>query len=291
MRERFLAHLRAEKGASPHTLRAYATTLRDLDGHLDERGHCLIGAEVRDLRGFLFQAGTGRSAATVARHTAAIRTFYDWAAREGLVPDGRAGLLQPPKVGQRAPFVATEEEADRLFEQPATGRNGLRDRALLETLYGAGLRVAEASALDRGDLDLGRGVVRVRRGKGGKDRHVPLGPPAVDALRDWLAATPTGGPAVFLNRSGQRLGVRSMHRIVHERGLRADVPGLHPHALRHSFATHLLDAGADLRGIQALLGHENLSTTQRYTKVSVESLVATYRKAHPHADDDGSDAG
>lgn len=291
LRARFLDHLRAEKGVSVHTLRAYAFTLDHLDAHVERAGTCLVAAEARDLRGFLFQVGNGRSSATVARHTAAIRTFYGWAAREGFVSDGKAGLLQPPKVGQRAPFVATEEEADRLFDDAPDGRNGLRDRALLETLYGAGLRVGEASALDRGDLDLDGGVIRVRRGKGGKERRVPLGPPAVEALRAWLAVTPSGGPAVFLNRSGARLGVRSMHRIVRDRGLQAGIPGLHPHAMRHSFATHLLDAGADLRGIQQLLGHESLSTTQRYTKVSVESLVATYRRAHPHADDDGSDAG
>jgi len=285
LRARFLAHLRSERGASPHTLRAYDHTLERLEAHLAEAGLDYLGAGAKALRGFLFQVGRGRSSSTLARHVAAIRTFYRWLAREGHVEDGRSEWLQPPRVGQHLPRVATVEEAGRLFEETPIGPAALRDRALIEVLYGAGLRVGEAAALDRRDVDLRAGRIRVRHGKGDKERRVPLGPPGVAAVWAYVEATPEGGPALFLNQRGGRLTTRSMHRIVRKRGLRADLAGLHPHALRHSFATHLLDGGADLRAIQELLGHASLSTTQRYTRVSVDALLDTYRRAHPHADE------
>ncbi len=286
LRDGFLDHLRAERGASANTLRAYAHTIDRLIAHLAERGVDVCGVTSRDLRGFLFQVGRHRAGATLARHVAALRTFYAWLAREGRVADGVATLLVPPKVGQRLPRVPTHEESDRLFEREPGTLLEIRDLALMELLYGAGLRVGEAWALNRGDLDLTARVVRVRHGKGGKERHVPMGPPAADALRRYFDATPGGGPAVFLNARGGRLSDRSMRRVVRARGLVADVPGLHPHALRHAFATHLLDDGADLRGIQELLGHASLSTTQRYTRVSTDALLDLYRRAHPHAGDD-----
>ena len=150
-------------------------------------------------------------------------------------------------------------------------------------LYGCGLRVAEVSGLDREDVDLEQGLLRVRRGKGGKERIVPMGPPAARALSRLLDETGEDGAHLFENSRGNRLSPRSIRRIVRQVGLRVGAPGLHPHALRHSFATHLLDGGADLRGIQELLGHASLSTTQRYTHVSVDALRDVYRKAHPHA--------
>jgi len=283
VRERFQAYQRAERGASPHTLRAYDRTLTDLQALLDANGTAWKDATRTQLRKFLFHAGRGRSSSTLARHLAAIRTFYRWLTREGLATASPAELLLSPKAGQRLPRVATVREAAELFAEPAASPLQLRDRALLEVLYGAGLRVGEAEALDRDDVDLVGGVVRVRHGKGKKERRVPLGPPGVAAVRAWIEASPEGGSALFLNARGGRLTARSMRRIVRKAGLKAGVAGLHPHALRHSFATHLLDAGADLRGIQELLGHASLSTTQRYTRVSMESLIATYQRAHPHA--------
>jgi integrase/recombinase XerC len=260
--------------------------LSELQTFLDEDATGWADASRTQLRKFLFHAGRGRSSSTMARHVAAIRTFYRWLLREGHTESSPAELLQSPKVGQRLPRVATVQEAEDLFVEPPASPLQLRDRALLEVLYGAGLRVGEAEALDRDEVDLVAGVVRVRKGKGKKERRVPLGPPAIAAVREWIEASPDGGPPLFLNARGGRLTARSMRRIVRKAGLKAGVAGLHPHALRHSFATHLLDAGADLRGIQELLGHASLSTTQRYTRVSMESLIATYQRAHPHAKDE-----
>lgn len=281
--ERFVAHLQAERGASVHTTRAYRHTLLRLAERQAGEGKTLLTATRVDLRGLLFGLGRGRQPATLARHVAALRTFFGWLVDTGRLAASPADDLQPPRVGRHLPRVLSTDEANDLFEAPTQpGALSVRDRALIELLYGAGLRVGEAAALDRGDLDLVAGLIHVRQGKGGKARLVPAGPPAVEALSAWLAVSGAEEGPVFTNARGGRLTARSMHRVVHKLGLLADVPGLHPHALRHSFATHLLDAGADLRGIQELLGHANLSTTQRYTHVSTEGLLATWRKAHPH---------
>jgi integrase/recombinase XerC len=289
-RARFLDWLRVERGASPHTLRAYEGTLIQLDALLEERGRDHASARRVDLRALLFEVGRGRSSATLARHVAAIRTFYRWARRVEGLECAAADGLQPPKIGRTLPRVLSVAEADDLLSEPPAGVNGLRDQAVLEVLYGSGLRVSEVSGLDRGDVDLKSGIVTVRRGKGSKERRVPLGEVGLRAVAAYLAATPGCGPMLFLNARGGRLSPRSIRAAVAKLGQRADVAGVHPHALRHSFATHMLDAGADLRGIQELLGHKSLSTTQRYTHVSVEALMAVYRRAHPHArGDDGAD--
>ena len=232
-----------------------------------------------DLRTFLFEVGKGRASATVARHVAAIRTFYQWLLRTEQIASSPADDLQPPKVGQRLPHVLSVERADELFEQELSPR----DHALVEVLYGCGLRVGEVSGLDREDVDLTEGLVRVRHGKGGKERIVPLGPPAARAVHRVLLELDGDEGPLFLNRRGGRLSPRSIRQIVRKVGVAAGAPGLHPHALRHSFATHLLDNGADLRGIQELLGHASLSTTQRYTHVSVDGLRDVFRRAHPRA--------
>lgn len=277
----FMQHCRVERGLSPHTLRAYERTLSQVRSHLDERGHDFRDANRMDLRSWLFQAGKGRAAATRARHVAAVRTFYRWMLREERVEASIAEDLQRPKVGQHLPHFLSQNQTETLLDGlPLSAR----DRALLELLYGGGLRIGEVEQLDWEDLDLEEGRVHVRRGKGGKPRIVPVGPPAVEALQALSPEEPDG--PVFLNARSRRLSQRSMRRIVKERGLEAGLGGLHPHALRHTFATHLLDNGADLRGIQEMLGHENLSTTQRYAHVSTQALLSVYRSAHPHARDD-----
>jgi site-specific recombinase XerC len=281
--ERFYDHLRVERGRSANTVRAYRRTLDHLARSLHERGKGVRIARRVDLRQFLFEVGQGRSAPTLARHTAALRTFYRWLERVGEVEHSCADQLQPPKVGRRLPRFLGVEEAGAMCEAPATSALQRRDRALVELLYGAGLRVGEANGLDRDDVDLASGMVRVRKAKGGKQRRVPMGKAAVVALEQWFDASPGGGPAVFLNNRGGRLSDRSMRTIVRRLGLQIGAAGVHPHALRHSFATHMLDSGADLRGIQELLGHASLGTTQRYTHVSVEQLMHVYRSAHPHA--------
>ena len=275
---RFLDHLRVERGMSPHTLRAYGRTLADLSEALD--GVSFVEATRMDLRRYLFRAGSGRAPATQARHVAAIRTFYRWLLREEHVQHSIAEDLQPPRIGQHLPNYISVPQADDLVEGPTLS---VRDRAVLEILYGCGLRVGEVSGLDRDDLRLDIGLVVVRRGKGGKERRVPIGPPAIAAVRALVETLPADSPHVFRNARGGRLSPRSIRRVVTKAGQMAGLSGLHPHALRHSFATHLLDAGADLRGIQELLGHASLATTQRYTHVSVEALLNVYRGAHPHA--------
>ncbi|NCG21108.1 MAG: tyrosine-type recombinase/integrase [Rhodobacterales bacterium] len=280
---RFLDHLRVERGLSIHTVRAYQRTLSALQRHLTNRAD-LASASRMHLRSFLFSIVQGKAAATRARHVAAIRTFYRWMLRSGRLEVSPAQDLQPPKVGQRLPHYLSVQGVDEVLDLELS----TRDSALVELLYGAGLRVGEASGLDRQDIDLVNGVVNVRNGKGGKDRRVPIGPPAVTALTKHFGTVEdeSGGP-VFRNKRGGRLSPRSMRRVIADAGVRAGAPGLHPHSLRHSFATHLLDAGADLRGIQELLGHASLSTTQRYTHVSVDSLRDVYRRAHPHAKSSG----
>ncbi|MCA9491194.1 MAG: tyrosine recombinase XerC [Myxococcales bacterium] len=283
-RQRFLDHLKVERGLSQHTRRAYDRTLRDLNAHLQGLGRTTLTVRRVDLRSFLFKAGRGRSPATLARHVAAIRSYYLWLTELGEIAASPADDLEPPKVGKHLPrFVSVSKAAELLDETTEAEEAGLRDRAMLEVLYGSGLRVGELCALDTDDVDLAGGLVKVRRGKGGKERHVPLGPAAADAVIAWLDERGGDPGPLFLNARGSRVSDRTVRRVVERRGRQAGVSALHPHALRHSFATHLLDAGADLRAIQEMLGHSSLSTTQRYTHVSVQSLLDTYRQAHPRA--------
>ncbi len=277
--QRFIDHLRVERGASENTVRAYRKTLDQLMVHLNDAQGSLLSADRMALRGFLFHIGRGKSAATLARHVSGIRTFYRWLLRTEQIEQSPAEDLQPPKVGVRLPAVVSEQAAAEIFDLGLTAR----DEAVLEILYGCGLRVGEVSGLDRSDVDTEQKLILVRNGKGGKSRLVPIGPPALRAIERLTASYADSEPHLFRNARGGRLSPRSIRRVVREVGIRAGSPRLHPHALRHSFATHLLDAGADLRGIQELLGHASLSTTQRYTHVSVEGLRNVYRKAHPHA--------
>jgi site-specific recombinase XerD len=285
LRDSFLSAMQVERGASQHTLRAYKRTLSLLSDHLQGAGVSMLAATKMHLRSFLFSVGKGKAPATVARHVAAIRSFYKWLQRIGELEATPVEDLQPPKVGQRLPHVLSVERADQLFDTPCSPR----DLALVEVLYGCGLRVGEVSGLDRHDVDVDQGRLTVRHGKGGKDRIVPMGPPAAKALGALLDLPGASDGPIFLNARGGRLSTRSIRRIIKKVGVAVGAPGLHPHALRHSFATHLLDNGADLRGIQELLGHASLSTTQRYTHVSVDGLRDVYRQAHPLARKGGPD--
>lgn len=292
---RWLDSLRAERGCSPHTLRAYAGDLGQLSDFLSDRGRTLRQASLADLRGWLAvgradpkkRAGADRPAsssapASVARRVAAVRSFYRWLLREEILEKSPAERLGAPKVPRKTPRFLDVPEASVLVEQPTQeGELLLRNKALLELLYGAGLRVSEAVALDLADLDLDERLVRVI-GKGNKQRVVPFGPPAAEALSAWMAQIPAEGP-LFRNRFGGRLSVRAAWRITRDAGAKNGLPGVHPHVMRHSCATHLLSGGADLRGIQEQLGHASLSTTQRYTHVDAAHLLSVYRGAHPRA--------
>jgi len=246
------------------------------------------------LRRYLAFLATRRYArASVARKAAALRAYFQWCRRRGLIESDPARGLSAPKANGRLPRVLSHTELDRLLDPSGAVQGAdakalaadLRDTAVLELLYAAGLRVAELCGLDRGGLDLSGRIVTVI-GKGNKERQVPIHDRAADALSDWLGRgwTELARPhspieAVFLNRAGNRLGPRDVRRIIDRR---SPVP-THPHALRHSFATHLLDGGADLRVVQELLGHSSLQTTQVYTHVSKERLVKVYRGTHPRA--------
>ncbi len=301
---RFLEHLGEERGVSRHTLRAYeGDLLRFLDflarDFLAKAPEAVRPEEIDALavRSFLAaetRRGLGRR--SQGRALAAIRSLFRFACREGTLAANPARAVRTPKHPHHLPRHLRPGEVEKLIEAPAgEGPLALRDRAIVELLYAAGLRVGELVALDWPDVDLAARVLRVV-GKGGKERMVPFGNPAADALRAWLAVwdevrdseprteTPGEGEPVFLNRSGARLGDRSVRTLVDRWTATAGIPaGVHPHTLRHTFATHLLEAGADLRAIQELLGHSSLSTTQKYTHLEVERLLAVYRDAHPRA--------
>jgi tyrosine recombinase XerC len=288
----FLRHLALERRLSPRTVDAYRQDLESLAAFLDRSGIDLRGATYPLLRRWLAQLRTREYArTTIARRAAAVRAFYRFATRRGIVQRNPASLLVSPKLGTRLPNVLKAGEADDLVEAPMDDDAwGARDRALLELLYGCGLRVSEACGLDASEVDLDRGRIRVL-GKGGREREVPMGEAATDALREYLGGardlTPPGAGdpvALFRNRRGRRLGPRDARAVV-EKYRRQVLSGrkVSPHTLRHSFATHLMEGGADIRAVQELLGHASMSSTQRYTHVSKGRLFGAHRQSHPRA--------
>jgi integrase/recombinase XerC len=250
------------------------------------------------LRGYLVHLRqSGRDPSSIARKLAVIRTFFRFLHREGIVTHNPARLVTTPRLKQHLPTVLTVDQVTDLIAVPGgEDPRSLRNRAVLETFYSTGIRLSELVALDLEDINEAEGVIRVK-GKGRKERIVPIGEKALEAIRRYresLKRPPTriGPQPVFMNRrggrAGQRISTRTVARIVGDAGRRlsrSDAKGLHvtPHALRHSFATHLLEGGADLRAIQELLGHKNLSTTQRYTHLAADRLMEVYDKAHPRA--------
>ncbi len=290
----FDLHLRAERNASPHTRRAYLADLRQLAAGLAPDADP-GGVTADEIRAHLAALHRARHPATLGRKLAALRSFFRF-----LVREGRCGLdptagIPAPRAPRRLPAPLSVDDCHALVELGAAagGRGGAetRDRAVVELLYGAGLRVAELASLDVRDLDLRCGELRVT-GKGGAERVVPIPAAARAALEAYLA--PRRRPGVLAEplflalrpRAGapRRLGPRDVRRILKRRGRRAGIADrVHPHRLRHSYATHLLDMGADLREIQELLGHRSLSTTQKYTAVSAERLMEVYDRAHPRA--------
>jgi integrase/recombinase XerC len=288
--DRFLRHLDRERNASPHTLRAYRQDLAQFFAHTREE----LGREPRagDLdhllvRSFLARLHrSGMAKPSAARKLSSLRTFFRFLCREGVLRRNPARALLSPKAARRIPPHLAEAEVALIVEvQPENDRE-YRARAVFELLYATGLRCGELVGLDLADVDLLARLVRAR-GKGDKERIVPFGSRAADALRDYLARRADSHPrceALFVNASGGRLSDRSVRSELRERVRRlALVARVTPHTLRHSFATHLLERGADLRAIQELLGHASLSTTQRYTHVNARHLLAVYGKTHPRA--------
>jgi tyrosine recombinase XerC len=288
--ESFLLALTAERDLSPHTVAGYRSDLEQFTewaGRAQVRN--LTQVNKKHLRRFISWLSQNRYARrSIARKVSALRSMLQWAVLHDLIDVSPAAGVAAPKLDRPLPKVLKASDAERLVELPPTDEpTGVRDRALLEVLYGSGLRVSELSGLDVDDLDTRHGAVTVT-GKGRKQRRVPLTDPAVEALYAYLDARPaflkkTGSPALFLNARGTRLSPRSVRAIVDRYAMSEGMGHLSPHALRHSFATHLLDGGADLRAVQELLGHENLATTQIYTHVSMERLKAVYEQSHPRA--------
>jgi integrase/recombinase XerC len=301
--EQFLEHLRYERNVSVHTLRNYASDLEQFLNHLapvDTKSGTrrLPGIQNIDhltIREWLAQLHSKQNKkASIARKLAALRTFFQFLVREGLLESNPAKLVSTPRQEKKLPKHLSIEEAIKFIETPdvETGL-GKRDRAMLELMYATGVRVAELTTLNLGDIDFRNQLIRVT-GKRRKQRIVPFGEPASNAIRDYLNVrekflinapiTKRDEEALFLNYQGTRITTRSVGRMV-EKYIKicAGIHKISPHALRHSFATHLLDSGADLRDIQELLGHARLSTTQVYTHVSMEKLIEVYDKAHPKA--------
>jgi integrase/recombinase XerC len=282
----FLRYLADERGASPHTVRAYAGDLTELTEFLRREGvGGLVEADTRALRAWLASLHRKKLARTsVLRRLAAARSCFRFLARRGLVEVDPARDLRGPRPPVRLPSFLPKDEArdllDRVHDGSAAAR---RDRALVELLYASGLRVSECCGLDVADVERGQGTVRVL-GKGGRERIVPVGEVALEAFEAWLTARGTRGGPLFVNARGGRLTTRTAHRIVLREARAAGITRrVSPHTLRHTFATHMLGEGADLRLIQELLGHRRLSTTQRYTHVSPEHLMRVYDAAHPRA--------
>ncbi len=292
---RFLRFMQVERNASPLTIKSYREDLQSLREYFqDDDGQApspatLTTVVLRDYVAALHNAGYAR--ASVARRMASLRSFFRFGQREGWIDNNPARPLRNPRAGRSLPHFLTCDELSKLLETPSRHESlGLRDRALLEIMYSAGLRVSESVGVNDGDLDLKAGVVRVR-GKGRRERFGLVGRHAAGALRAWLAVREVHpqaatGPTtpLFVNRFGRRLTVRSVARSLEKH---LTVAGLDqrttPHTLRHSFATHLLDRGADIRSVQELLGHKSLQTTQIYTHVSTARVLEVYDRAHPRS--------
>jgi len=296
--EAFAGHLGDERNLSPHTRRAYLSDLRQFRDFL---GGDAVSAGPDAVRAFLASLHARRDPATLGRKLAALRSFFRFAQRAGACQTDPTAGLSAPKTPKRLPRPLAVDDCVALIERADASPAGAaeaepdekewRDRALVELLYGAGLRVSELSGLDVGDLDLRRGDVRVL-GKGSVERVVPLPRAAREALEDYLSRRGAGRAAesplftALRARKGppRRLGPRDVRRVLRARARAAGIgERVHPHRLRHSYATHLLDMGADLREIQELLGHKSLATTEKYTAVSVERLAEVYDEAHPRA--------
>jgi integrase/recombinase XerC len=293
--EEFDEYLGLQCGRSAHTRRAYLGDLRSLFGFLDGRGIGLDGLSLPVLRTWLAAAASaGAARTTLARRTSAVKAFTAWAMRRGLLTTDPAARLQVPKAHRILPAVLRQDQAlDAMAAAKSGAEQGdplaLRDRLIVEMLYATGIRVSELCGLDVDDVDTRHRLVRVL-GKGNKQRTVPFGVPAADALRAWLTdgrpalVTAESGPALLLGARGRRLDVRQARTVVHQTVSAVNgAPDMGPHGLRHSAATHLLEGGADLRVVQELLGHSSLATTQLYTHVAVSRLRAVHDQAHPRA--------
>ncbi len=285
---RFLVYLSDEKRYSDYTVAAYRTDLSHfvdflLDYQAKKRWEEIIPDDVKNFLGFVLRHGYSRRAA--ARKLSSVKSFFKFLCWDGVLDYNPARGVKTPKSERRLPGFLTQSQVEAALDIPGDDLISLRDRAILEVLYGAGLRAAELVGLNLDDIDFHGETLKVR-GKGKKERIMPLGEQAKKSLELYLPLRDSAvEPAVFLSRRGKRLSTRELQRIVKRRLLQiGDASGAHPHILRHSFATHLLERGADIRAVQELLGHSSLATTQVYTHLTAERLKKIYDKAHPRAE-------
>ena len=280
----FLSHLAVERRVSPHTLDAYRRDLAALSGWVEGQGVGLVDVRAEQLRAFVAaEHRRGLSAKSLQRRLSACRSFYAWLLRHGRIAASPAAAIRAPKAPRKLPQVLDPDEVKVLVEVPTDAPLGLRDRALLELFYSSGLRLSELCALHWRDLDFDGGLVTVL-GKGGKQRSVPMGSFARAALAAWQASTGAGRESpVFPGRNGPispRAVQYRLRQLAQRQGLFKRV---HPHLLRHSFASHILESSGDLRGVQELLGHADIATTQIYTHLDFQHLAKVYDAAHPRA--------
>lgn len=288
--DKFRSYLTVERNLSPHTRGAYLRDLNEFRTFLEQNGgsdqQSLARIDSFLLRRYLAELHKRNQRTSIARKLSTLRTFFRYLVREGLLPKNPAEGLSTPKLNRYLPKTLSVDEACALMERGyGNSLLDLRDRAIVELFYSSGLRVSELTSLDVGSLNMRDQLVRVV-GKGRKERILPIGRKSHEALTAYLEARgePDEETPLFLNAQGGRLTPRSVQRNLKTRLIKAGVlKDISPHALRHSFATHLLDGGADLRAIQELLGHASLSTTQKYTQVSVDQLMSVYDKAHPRS--------
>jgi tyrosine recombinase XerC len=285
---KFLNYLKDVKNFSAETIRAYRVDLGQFLEYLIDRQHKkdlrVVGKEeIRDFLGYLFRYGYERK--SIARKLATLKSFYKFLVRQKLVAVNPARLIKTPKLPKRLPYFLNEYQVQKILDLKGSGEQHLRDRAILEVLYGTGIRVSELINLNISDIDFYNEVIRVY-GKGSKERIVPLGSYAQKAIKEYLAVRKEkNNPALFLNLRGRRISPRAVQIIVKRIiSLLPDVSKTNPHILRHSFASHLLERGADLRAIQELLGHRSLQATEVYTHVNIGRLKKIYEKAHPRAE-------
>jgi integrase/recombinase XerC len=290
----FINYLKNEKNVSPHTARSYLSDLEQLFDFLDETDLSKVDHQtLRQYIAHLIKHKKGKS--SIARKLSAIRTFFKYLNREGMLTNNPARLVATPRREKRLPAVLTADDAQRLMNAPGKQKADeadalLRDRAVLETLYSTGIRASELIGINKNDIDRHDHLIRIR-GKGRKERIVPIGIHAIAAVDAYLDKTSKNfeNEAVFIGPSGKRLTARTVQRILENYRKRLGLSQkASPHTLRHSFATHMLESGADLRAIQELLGHASLSTTQRYTHLNLDSLMEAYDKAHPKARKSGA---
>ena len=281
----FLRHLEVERQGSAHTLDAYRRDLAALQAWADRQGHELVAPDTSALRAFVAaEHRRGLSPKSLQRRLSACRSLYRWLLRQGRIAASPAEVVRAPKAPRKLPQVLDVDEAMQLVEVATDAPLGRRDRALLELFYSSGLRLSEACALKWRDLDFDQGLVSVL-GKGNKQRIVPVGSHACTALRDWRAESGGDGDApVFPGRGGKPLTARAVQLRFKQLAMKQGVlKRIHPHLLRHSFASHVLESSGDLRGVQELLGHADIATTQIYTHLDFQHLARVYDAAHPRA--------